>query len=115
MAVERDAAEGLRARWGCGRSRSLPLARRERSLAEAFERLIGAPSGACPGCPFEGVYHPEPWLSELLSARVMVSDLSLSWADALGRELTHHDVIALRWWLTARARLDAIPKDHDER
>ena len=117
--VERKAAERLRERWGCGRARSLPLAKTEADLAAAFERLVGAPRGSCDGCPFEGIYDPRVtggWLAELLGARVLVVDEHLSWADALERPLHHVDVVALRWWKTASTKLLAIkPKDNTDR
>lgn len=97
-------------RWGCRRARSLPLARTEHEIARAFERVAGLAEGACTGCPFEGVYHPGAsggWVHELLAARLLVADEGLTWADALGRELTAHDVAALRVWKATQARLRA--------
>lgn len=87
-------------------------------MAQAFERLVGAPKGSCTGCPFEGVYDPRVtggWLGELLGARVLVVDEHLPWEDALERPLTHPDIIALRWWKTTSTKLSALkaPKDPD--
>ena len=110
--LELKSAEQLRAAWRCGEPHGdrAPLAKRERGIADAYEKLLGLAPGSCPGCPFEGVLGgldvTGGWLPELLDARALVSDEHFEWVDALdGRPLAAVDRDALLAFKRADARL----------
>lgn len=116
--LELKSADGLRAAWRCGEHPAdrAPLAKREAGIAEAYERLMGLPSGSCPGCPFEGVLGgldvTGGWLPELLDARALVSDEHFTWVDALdGRPLAAVDRDALLAYKRADARLMRLERN----
>lgn len=110
----------MRRAWRCPGARG-PLAARTPAamsmLAEGFWRVVEPRlAGACPGCPFAGVFHPgSDWTREVFDAMALTTTgdggAGLTWREALGREITAADREAILAVQNARSRVTRAELD----